>query len=289
MAVISTFLVPLDGSWMADRALSYGIIVARAMGARLVLLGTMSGVACTRLDPVRLVASVEQARAQGVAAEVHVEPGDPSDAVLRALRAHRCDLVVVPGRGAPLNPWCTVAQDVVGQAGVPILAVPVDTSSIQVDTRLHRLLVALDGSARAEEALAPACALADALGSELLLLRVIRPEAVVQGGEADGRGPNLMTAREYNERLGIRLRTRGRRVTAFTVMGDPSSMIPAVARAQSADLIAMTTHGEGGSTWPALGGVAARSLHSAGLPLLLVPPGSTQESATGTSVVTRPA
>jgi hypothetical protein len=35
--VISTFLVPLDGSWMADRALSYGIIVARAMGARLVL------------------------------------------------------------------------------------------------------------------------------------------------------------------------------------------------------------------------------------------------------------
>jgi nucleotide-binding universal stress UspA family protein len=284
MAMISTVLVPLDRSGTADRALSYGLVVARATSARLVLLGTTSGVASTRFDQAWLEARTEEVRAQGIVAEAHVVPDDPPDALRRALRTHQCDLIVAPGRALPLNDWSTVPLEVIRQAGVPILVVPIDAPPMKAGSRLLRFLVALDGSARAEEALAPACALADALGSELLLLRVIRPEAVVQGGEGDGRGPNPVTAREYHERLAHRLRASHRRVTAFTVLGHPSSMIAAVARAQRADVTAMTTHGEGGSAWPALGSVAARSLLSSSMPLLLVPSGSTNEPAAGTSV-----
>jgi nucleotide-binding universal stress UspA family protein len=285
--MISTILVPIDGSVMADRALSYGMVVARATSARLILLGTTPKLASTRFAQAQLETSAEEVRAQGVMAEAHVVPGDWPDALLRASHTHRCELVVVPGRGATLNDWSTVAQEIVRQAEVPVLVVPIDAPPMPAASRLLRVLVALDGSARAEETLAPACALADALGSELLLLRVIRPETVVQGGEADGRGSNLAAAREYNESRAHRLRASHRRVTAFTVMGDPSSMIAAVGRAQSADLIAMTTHGDGGSGWPALGSVAARSLQSTGMPLLLVPSGSANDRAAGTSAVMR--
>jgi hypothetical protein len=70
--MISTVLVPLDRSGTADRALSYGLVVARATSARLVLLGTTSGVASTRFDQAWLEARTEEVRTQGIVAEAPV-------------------------------------------------------------------------------------------------------------------------------------------------------------------------------------------------------------------------
>jgi nucleotide-binding universal stress UspA family protein len=140
-----------------------------------------------------------------------------------------------------------------------------------IDQGVRRILVALDGSEYAEQALTPARALADALRAELLLLRVVRPRAVASGSLEHGIRVDLAGARRYVDRLAVPLRATGTRASSLAVVGNPLTMIAAVSRAQRADLIAITTRGRGADTRSELGGVSSEILRSSGVPLLLVP------------------
>jgi nucleotide-binding universal stress UspA family protein len=165
-----------------------------------------------------------------------------------------------------------MAREVARRSPVPILVIPTGMEPPRVDQHVHRILVALDGSEYAEQALTPARALADALAADLVLLRVVRPRAVASGHPKGGKQTNLAGARRYVEELAVSLRSTYMHVSALAVVGDPLSMIAAVSRAQRADLIAMTTRGRGAETHSELGDVSSEILRSSGVPLLLVPP-----------------
>ena len=106
-----------------------------------------------------------------------------------------------------------VTRRVALRSPVPILVIPTSMGSSAIDRGVRRILVALDGSEYAEQALTPARALADALAADLVLLRVVRPRAVASGSLENGDQVDLAGARRYVERLAVPLRCPGTRAS----------------------------------------------------------------------------
>ena len=110
-------LVPTDGSRFSARAIRTAAGLARTLGARLTGLYVVapyfpakSGRAYASMSGFRravekeaaraLAAFSAEARARGVAASaVSVVGGEPWQAVLRAARARKCDLIVMASHG----------------------------------------------------------------------------------------------------------------------------------------------------------------------------------------------
>lgn len=153
----------------------------------------------------------------------------------------------------------------------------------------RKILVPLDGSPLAEEILKPAGELGRQLGAELLLLRVIEPAVLDRFPLADDAsglwGQALLKsldeqdtavrqeAEAYLEGLARRLRLEGSTVQSRVVCREsPSAAILEQVRAETADLIALATHGRRGIARLFLGSVAEQVLREAPVPVLLLRP-----------------
>jgi nucleotide-binding universal stress UspA family protein len=178
--VYTTYLVPLDGSPLAERALPYALALARAAHGRLILLHVTGRTVLGRTDGRAVEALAESARA--IAPEVAVEARvceatggeDTGRALAAAARRLDADAIVMAthGRSAPERlVYGSVADQVLRCAGTPLLLVPPGAGQCWPEGRLRRILVPLDGSAFAEAALLPAAALPRGPEAELLLLR----------------------------------------------------------------------------------------------------------------------
>lgn len=136
---------------------------------------------------------------------------------------------------------------------------------------IQRILVSVDGSLLAEQALSQAAALARAFDSEIHLLRVQEPETGT-GGFSDSVSWRLGRAEvgSYLERLAERLRRGGRRVETAFAEGRAADEILQAARERSADLIILSTHGTTGQSRFNLGGTAQKVVSQAGRSVLIV-------------------
>ena len=140
------------------------------------------------------------------------------------------------------------------------------------------ILIPLDGSLRAEQALAPATRIAERFGSELLLLRVVLPERVLPVMSQMVLSPNnepvvsthplLDEAEAYLAGLSL---PAGLRFRSQVLCGAPPEMIISMAASGEADLIVMSTHGRAGLLRLLYGSVAEAVLRGATVPVLLVP------------------
>lgn len=139
----------------------------------------------------------------------------------------------------------------------------------------QRLLVPLDGSGLAEEALPHALNLAGRLGSELILLRVVvSPYAIVAPDLVlAGTDPNLpalnLQAQQYLDSVAARL-SRGIPFRTIVSEGPVAEAILDHATALDVDLIVMSTHGRGGVLRWVYGSVAERVLQGSACPVLLI-------------------
>jgi nucleotide-binding universal stress UspA family protein len=146
----------------------------------------------------------------------------------------------------------------------------------------ERIVVALDGSERAERILPYVVALAQAFGSALRLLRATTPVSVIAGSAA---GMDLappptnveaiaeaerQQATEYLRHLTDRLQGQNLQVVYEKPEGPPAEAILDHARRIKADVIALTTHGRGGAQRLVFGSVADAVLRAADCPVLLV-------------------
>jgi nucleotide-binding universal stress UspA family protein len=144
----------------------------------------------------------------------------------------------------------------------------------QPPVAFNRLLVPLDGSPFAEQALPLAQALGLAHDSQLTLLSVrqrsgnSRGLPVVQGG-LDG---DLRQHERYLEQVVAELKGGGARVQPLIVEGKVAQQINAVAVEQGADALVMCTHGRSRVGRMLLGSVASEVLQQSARPLLLVRP-----------------
>jgi nucleotide-binding universal stress UspA family protein len=150
----------------------------------------------------------------------------------------------------------------------------------------RHIVVALDGSAFAEQALPQVEALARRCGSTITLLRAVTPLEAGLMGEAMARPASSRAmgtavrediaqynALAYLSRVQQRLARAGLTVRTDCPEGSHAEAIVSRSRTLQADLIAMTTHGLGGIRRAFLGSVADEVVRSAPCPVLLVRPG----------------
>ena len=141
-----------------------------------------------------------------------------------------------------------------------------------------RILIPLDGSPRAEQALPVAARLAQASEGTILLLNVVN---TTQQAMAYGLGGafvpssalenDLTGGQVYLDQLTQRTHLRGMAdVERQVVSGNPAEKILQMAEEQHIDLIVMTSHGYTGIIRWLLGSIAERVAHHAPIPVLIM-------------------
>jgi nucleotide-binding universal stress UspA family protein len=296
---LHTVMVPLDGSAFAEAALPLGALIARRSGAslRLALVhGTFAAgsdeaaaaqVALQDHERDYLRATASRVDPGGaLVPEVDLLAGTPGPALAAAVGALRVDLVVMAthGRGALSRAWLgSVADYLVRHLHVPMLLVrPGESPQVYAGTRLERVLVPLDTSSTSEEALGPALAVMDP-GATLTLVHVVEP--VLGTAEPSLPFPMPMDPKLLGElrslaqarldRVAEGLRARGVTVVTRVLTGvGPAAVLLDEAGSAPYDLIAMTTHGQGGLRRLLLGSVADKVVRAAPCPVLVVRPGA---------------
>ena len=137
-----------------------------------------------------------------------------------------------------------------------------------------RILLSLDGSALAEQALPHAVAQAEHFQAELILLKVLEPLTKHHSisPEAAWRAENATRefVSEYLECIAVGVREKGVPVRVITVEGNPHGGIVSCAEAEQVDLIVICTRGHSGLSRWLIGSVADRVARGARVPVLLV-------------------
>jgi nucleotide-binding universal stress UspA family protein len=278
--MLRNILVPFDDSALAERAFASATALARAGGARLILLYVRTapdGVVRTVAD---LEGAADRLRDGGVAVEPEVYDADHGEigrAICQAALEWQAELIVMAthGRGGLGRLlYGSVADEVLRLASVPVLLVSSHSEHSWPSGRAPRVLVPLDGSELAEATLDSAGELAEALGAELILLQVLEepPQRLRAYAPRVARAhikAEIADARRYLERIANRIQRADHLPAVRVVIGSPAATIAETARTESCDLIAMATHGRGGLARVTLGSVATGVLHRTGIPLLL--------------------
>ncbi len=295
--MFKSILLPLDGSSLAECALSCSAGLAGAFDARLTLLRVLEKPyqnGCSQpVDPLdwrmckveaksyleRLVSRFQEG---GSRAEAVLLDGHPAEHIVKLVSERGFDLVVLSSHGqSGLSSWNhgSVIRKVIAraQASVMIVRAYRETAREGDSTTYKRIVVPLDGSRRAECALSPAVALARFYGGQLLLVHVAaRPEMprVKLPTQEDIDLANRIVEHNQEEmarifeqlqaRLSANVRTR-------IVPGDHvAATLHELVKQEEADLVILSAHGYSGKTkWP-YGSVATTFVEYGVTPLLVV-------------------
>ena len=314
-------LVPLDGSRRAEQALPIAARLARASRGTVVLLRVVSIpnalVSYVALEPLPIEEDIEAAREEArnyldrittgsslidIHTETEVILGLAAATILSAVNAHHIDLIVLCSHGyTGLTRWFmgSVAEKVAHHSPVPVLVLreggPLPVGPHPGAESPWRVLVPLDGSARAQAAIAPAAQLSAALSAPargaLHFTRVV----VQPDPDEISRRKREAIIHKAKEYLGttveqIREGQIARDVAdlqltitwSVTIDADIASGIIRVAEGgenvEGAGvfgrglLIAMTTRVANGLPRWIMGSITGRVLHATRLPLLIVRP-----------------
>lgn len=141
----------------------------------------------------------------------------------------------------------------------------------------QHILVPLDGSQRAEQALPVAVQLARASGATLTLLQVVNEvyNAPSSGLDAsplplDLLEQDLAGARKYLESARLRADLSGIVSDTRAILGSPATVIIEVVEAQSIDLLILSSHGYTGLKRWLLGSIAERVARHSPVPVLIL-------------------
>ncbi len=146
-----------------------------------------------------------------------------------------------------------------------------------------KLLVLLDGSARAEAILPATIDLAEATKGELVLLHVEDPSnpdpsSVQSVPEPTGKEP-VVRLKTYFAGVEERLRRAGLPARTEVRFGSPADAILAAERFSGVRLVAMATHGRSDLLEPITGSVAREVILQGAVPVLLARPATLRDDA----------
>ncbi len=305
MAPFRSILVPLDGSELAEKALAPAKQIATAMAlraegekpTRLILLRAVPPMVLLAADPylydemVRMSADEAKAYLSGVAAdlsaadlaiETYIVNGSPAEAIVQFAAEKDIDLIVMSSHGRTgSRRWVygSVAEKVMHHApcATAIIRAHVDVAMFQN----RNILVPLDGSELAERALQPALTLAEAVNSNVYLLRIVSgrepmPESMSPAGEqieaALGKADvaERTEAEGYLQRVYMAHQNQHLFFDVQTTSGDTADAIINYAEQQKIDLIVISSHGRSGIGRWLHGSVAEKVLRGADCATLIM-------------------
>jgi nucleotide-binding universal stress UspA family protein len=263
--VLTKIPVPLDGSGLAEQALTYASALATPTGAHLRLLRaafshTLIGVA-PRERQTRALQEAEHyleriaasLRERGLSCETLFPYGHAAECIADEARRRGAELIVMAthGRTGP-GRWIfgSVTESLVASSSVPVL-VQRSWQHIFGDPLWRvqpELLVTVDGSAFAETALEPAANLAESLGTRLALVR----------SEDDPR--RISEAMSYLVLVQARLAGHHPVLAIVTDirLGETVHGIEEALIQRRPALVVMATHGYGGAARTIIGSVAGK-------------------------------
>jgi nucleotide-binding universal stress UspA family protein len=291
--MFKTILVPLDGSSASEQALPLAVSLARRANASLRLVTVRPPMPPTsqvapppkEQDYVDMVAwrirqtdhlAVYSCVLDGPIAETLSEHAHSVGASLIIMTTH--------GRGPFSRFWLgSVTDDLLRNSSIPLLVIRpknADAPPSDRDWKPRSILVPLDGSPLAEQALCHAAEIAKLTDSSLTLFRVIEPIPVLA---PDGLVPQatildagaldeLKTqARTYLERMADKLRKDGLKVNCRIAVDDRTAQA-ILEEGHEGDLIVLASHGRHGVARILLGSVADKLVRGATSPVLVARP-----------------
>lgn len=300
---METILVPLDGSAFGEHALPLALTVARRAGLRIALAhvhhqamlpATPGGEPFVSPQVDTLVRDQEAAYLEAVSDRIAAVWEGPvsralleapvADALCRHAESIGAALIVLctHGRGGVARAWLgSVTDRVLRQSSMPTLVVhpTAEAPDLRSEPPLGHILIPLDGSTLAEQAIDHALWLGRLTAARFTLLRVVEP--IMHGFFIDGIEPSIDAAAQeaawreaanYLDELAGRLRAQGLTILTDTRIGKPAAEVREFAEAYGVDLIAMATHGRGGVRRLLVGSVADKVLRGATVPLLVTRP-----------------
>ena len=292
--MVNRILVPLDGSKISESIVPYVSLVAHALHASMTLLHVAppDGASDETLEPSYLQNIAEQLRQKDLQVETSITSGYPPMEIERYASENQYDLIAMATHGrSGVTRWVygSITDKVLHTTHIPLLLVrPMGLEKIVMQgAGLQSLVVPLDGSKLAEEALPHAEALAVRMGLGITLIRVIPVMAMAHGSYESytwdpGLEDNLETyAKKYVAGVQARLSARGFRVHALVVRGNPAAQIIDLARETEGSLVVMATHGSSGVSRWVVGSVADRVLRASYRPVFLIRSKTVDSAATG--------
>jgi nucleotide-binding universal stress UspA family protein len=306
-----SILVPLDGSALAWQAVPVAARIARASGGRLHLVQVVVLPLSTvwlGINPIERLAqcerdateqattnlqqAVEAEELYGLSVTTHVVKDNPAAAILTIAQQQHATLIVLCSHGATgLTRWIlgSVALHVAQQSPVPVLILRPETPdtlpSLLTPSPAVRVLVPLDGSLMAEEALESALALTRNLS--VPAPGALHLTSVLPFYEPEANRPLVQAVQDYLASVEQRLRAHkegaGLVLTSSLLLHiDVASALVEVAETgkgaqhlagfTGCHVIAMATHGRGSVQRWMLGSITERVLTTTKLPLLLIRP-----------------
>jgi len=293
-------LVPLDGSSLAECVVPHSFSLARAFGSKVTLLRVLERTHAddrpVLIDPLDWHISRTEAEAYlagwahrlkegGVEAGHELLDGAVADQVVDFVHDHGIDLVVLSSHGqGGLSGWNVsgTVQKIILRAYVSVMIVrayqPLEVGLTDVTCR--RVLLALDGSMRAECALAPAVELARFFSCRLLVACVVSTPEVTRHRPLTSEESDLVDritslnrqeTEGYLRRLSSRLSGEGIDVDTHLLTGvRVAEILQELVQQEQADLVVLSAHGSsGGSKWP-YGGLATNFIAYGTTPLLII-------------------
>lgn len=292
------FIVPLDGSRLAESVLPIALFFAEKFGAAMMLFHVIEQDAPMTIhgehhlsDPREAEAYLNKIAARltrpnvKVTTHVHtVKQSDVAHTIIDHAIEYENDLVVLcaHGRGGWRDRLVgNIAQQVAARGTTPVLFVNPEKTARAEKYECRKILLPLDGTPQHEPALPVATQVARATGAALRLITVV-PTTSTLSAERAGAGtllPNAMAeilelaqrgAVEYLQEVTRQLSAENVPATAEVARGDIAPAILDAEKRASADLIVLATHGRSavGAFWS--GSVTPKVLARAHAPVLLV-------------------
>ena len=277
-------LVPLDGSATAEQALAHAKEQAKRFRAELELVhitepsSSFSGVEFVQdkrreqaLEYLNRVAG--RIRKHGLPVNVAIYEGRAHEEICRYAEDESVDLIVLSSRGqSGLTRWMmgSVADRVIRGSQVPVLIVRALGARLgPSNPEYRRIMLPLDGTKLAEQAIPHALAQAERFQAELILIQahelILSARAVAVVAESRLRDE----AELYLNRIAERAKRRGVRASSVIITGVPHRDLVRYAESNQVDLIVLNAHGHSGPGRWLIGGFAERVTRGATIPVLL--------------------
>lgn len=292
-------LLPLDGSPLAECVLPHAVALAQAFGARITLLRVLAPpddddeCGSPFIDPVvwsvrrqaaesYLVRAAERLQDLALTINYVLLEGPPAQRVVEFAWDNDVDLIILSSHGrSGLSRWnvSSVVQKILNLANLSVLIVRAYSSQPTALTglRYRSMLVPVDGSSRAECALAAAGVLAREHQAQLTLVHAIERPTFPRRAPLSQEDVELVellvernreAAEEYLRDLIAVVPGDAR--SQLLVSADGATSLHELVETGETDLVVMSAHGRSGKNrWP-FGSLTTSFIQYGGTPLLIV-------------------